>query len=89
MMSLATRGTSVELCGCSDGISKLVMSELCRSSDRRLSAKSVPTFAGRGSHVVSVTDPYCRILRISRLGNEQMDLVNQLLRLTASVAFVM
>jgi hypothetical protein len=32
-------------------------SELCRPSDRRLSAKLVPTFADRGSHVVSVTDP--------------------------------
>jgi hypothetical protein len=30
--------------------------------DRRLSAKLVPTFAHRGSHVVSVTDPYARIL---------------------------
>jgi hypothetical protein len=27
-------------------------------SDRRLSAKLVPTFADRGCHVVSVTDPY-------------------------------
>jgi hypothetical protein len=31
-------------------------SELCRPSDRRLSAKLVPTFADRGCHVVSVTD---------------------------------
>jgi hypothetical protein len=31
-------------------------------SDRRLSAKPVPTFADRGCHVVSVTNPYCRIL---------------------------
>jgi CBS-domain-containing membrane protein len=31
-------------------------------SDRRLSAKLVPTFADRGFHVVSVTDPYSRIL---------------------------
>jgi hypothetical protein len=37
-------------------------SELHRSRDRRLSAKLVPTFANRGSHVVSVTDPYGRIL---------------------------
>jgi hypothetical protein len=29
---------------------------------RLLSAKSVPTFAYRGCHLVSVTDPYCRIL---------------------------
>jgi hypothetical protein len=36
-------------------------SELYRSSDRRLSAKCVPTFADRGCHVVSVTDPYGRI----------------------------
>jgi hypothetical protein len=33
-----------------------------RPSDRRLSAKLVPTFADRGCHVVSVTDPYGRIL---------------------------
>jgi hypothetical protein len=36
-------------------------SELYRLSDS-LSAKIVPTFAGRGCHVVSVTDPYGRIL---------------------------
>jgi hypothetical protein len=36
--------------------------ELYRPSDRRLSAKLVPTFTDRGSHVVSVTDPYGRIL---------------------------
>jgi hypothetical protein len=37
-------------------------SELYRPSDRRLPAKWLPTFADRGSHVVSVTDPYGRIL---------------------------
>jgi hypothetical protein len=37
-------------------------SELYRPSDRRLSAKLVPTFADRECHVVSVTDPYGRIL---------------------------
>jgi hypothetical protein len=37
-------------------------SELYRPSDRRLSAKLVPTFADRWCHVVSVTDPYGRIL---------------------------
>jgi CBS-domain-containing membrane protein len=37
-------------------------SELYRPSVRRLSAKLVPTFAERGYHVVSVTDPYGRIL---------------------------
>jgi hypothetical protein len=37
-------------------------SELYRPSDRRLSAQLVPTFADRGCHVVSVTDPYGRIL---------------------------
>jgi hypothetical protein len=30
-------------------------------SDRGLSAKLVPAFADKGSHVVSVTDPYGRI----------------------------
>jgi hypothetical protein len=30
-------------------------------SDRHLSAKLVPTFADRGCHVVSVTDPYGNI----------------------------
>jgi hypothetical protein len=33
-----------------------------RPSDRRLSAKWLPTFADKGCHVVSVTDPYGRIL---------------------------
>jgi hypothetical protein len=37
-------------------------SELCRSSDNRLSANLVPTFTGRSCHVVSVTDPYGCIL---------------------------
>jgi hypothetical protein len=37
-------------------------SELCRPSDRRLSVKWLPTSADRGYHVVSVTDPYGRIL---------------------------
>jgi hypothetical protein len=36
--------------------------ELYRPSDRRLSAKLVPTFADRESHVVSVTVPYGRVL---------------------------
>jgi hypothetical protein len=36
--------------------------KLYRPSDRRLSAKLVPTFADSGSHVISVTDPYSRIL---------------------------
>jgi hypothetical protein len=37
-------------------------SELYRPRDRRLSAKRLPTCAHRGCHVVSVTDPYGRIL---------------------------
>jgi hypothetical protein len=37
-------------------------SELYRPSDRRLLAKLVLTFADRGCHVVSVMDPYDRIL---------------------------
>jgi hypothetical protein len=37
-------------------------SELYRPSGSRLSAKLVLTFADIGCHVVSVTDPYCRIL---------------------------
>jgi hypothetical protein len=36
--------------------------ELYRPSDCRLSAKLVRTFVDRECHVVSVTDPYCRIL---------------------------
>jgi hypothetical protein len=36
--------------------------ELYRPSDRRFSAKWLPTFAERGCHVVSVMDPYGRIL---------------------------
>jgi hypothetical protein len=35
---------------------------LYRPSDRRLSAKLVPTFADRGCHVFGVTYPYGRIL---------------------------
>jgi hypothetical protein len=37
-------------------------SELHRPSDRHLSTKLVPTFADRGCRVISVTDPYGRIL---------------------------
>jgi hypothetical protein len=37
-------------------------SEPYRPSDRRLSAKLLPTFVDRGCHVVSVTDPYSRTL---------------------------
>jgi CBS-domain-containing membrane protein len=37
-------------------------SELYIPSVRRLSVKLVPTFADRGCHVVSVADPYGRIL---------------------------
>jgi hypothetical protein len=37
-------------------------SKLYPSSGRRLSAKLVPTFADRGCHVVSATEPYGRIL---------------------------
>jgi hypothetical protein len=38
------------------------LSELYRPSYRRLSKKWLPTFADRGCHVVSVTDPCGRIL---------------------------
>jgi hypothetical protein len=37
-------------------------SELYRPSDRRLSAKLVPTFVDRGCQVVRFTNPYGRIL---------------------------
>jgi hypothetical protein len=37
-------------------------SDLYRPRDRRLSAKLVPAFVDRRCHVVSVTDPYDRIL---------------------------
>jgi hypothetical protein len=37
-------------------------SELYRPSDRRFSAKLMPTFAVRECHVVSSTDPCCRII---------------------------
>jgi hypothetical protein len=40
----------------------MTASELYQPSDRRLLAKLVPTFADRGCYVVSVTDPYGRIL---------------------------
>jgi hypothetical protein len=46
-------------------------SELYRPSDRSLAAKLVPTFADRGCHVVSVTDPYGRIIEfLDRLSVE-------------------
>jgi hypothetical protein len=35
---------------------------LYKPSDRRFSAKLVPTFADRGCRVVNATDPHCRIL---------------------------
>jgi hypothetical protein len=44
-------------------------SELYRPSDRRLSAKLVLTFADIVCHVVSVTDPYDRILSQNAMGN--------------------
>jgi hypothetical protein len=37
-------------------------SELYRPSERHLSVKRLPTFADKGCHVVSVTDPSSRIL---------------------------
>jgi hypothetical protein len=37
-------------------------SEMYRPSDRLLFAKLVPTFANRECHMISVTDPYDRIL---------------------------
>jgi hypothetical protein len=36
--------------------------ELYRPSNSRLSAKLVPTFADRGCHMISVTDPFGRII---------------------------
>jgi hypothetical protein len=41
------------------------VSELYRPSDRRLSAKLMPTFAGRGCRVVNAADPHSRILVIT------------------------
>jgi hypothetical protein len=38
------------------------VSELYRTSDHRLLAMLVPTFADRGWHVVNVTDPYGSVL---------------------------
>jgi hypothetical protein len=43
-------------------------SELYRPDDCRVSAKLVPTFADRGCHVISVTDPYGHILDCLVLG---------------------
>jgi hypothetical protein len=50
-------------------------SELYQLNDRRLSAKLVPTFADRGSHVVSVTDPCSRILGFLDLSRYLFSLV--------------
>jgi hypothetical protein len=43
-------------------------SELYRLSDHHLSVKLVPTFANRGCHIVSVTDPYGRNLSFLNWG---------------------
>jgi hypothetical protein len=43
-------------------------SELYRSSDRRRSAKLLPTLADGGCHVVSATTPYDRNFQFSRPG---------------------
>jgi hypothetical protein len=40
----------------------MAASEVHRPNDRRLSAELVPSFADRGRHVDSVTDPYDRNL---------------------------
>jgi hypothetical protein len=45
-------------CNCDELVTRIVASELYRPSDRRLLVKLVPTFADRGCHVGSVTDPY-------------------------------
>jgi hypothetical protein len=45
------------LSGSCGGQSPETASDLYRPNDRCLSAKLVPTFAGRGCHAVSVTDP--------------------------------
>jgi hypothetical protein len=50
-------------------------SELYLPSDRRLSAKLAPTSADRGCHVVSVTDPYGRIL-VFYTEQKQLTLIN-------------
>jgi hypothetical protein len=44
------------------GSARCSRESLYRPSDRRLSEKWLPTCADRGCHVVSVTDPYGRIL---------------------------
>jgi hypothetical protein len=63
-------------------------SQLYRPSDRRLLAKLVPTFADRGCHVVSVTDPFGRILGF--LLNRKISLycVAQKLFIIISAAFL-
>jgi hypothetical protein len=43
-------------------------SELYRQSDRRMSAKLVPTFADKGRRVIRATDPDGRYSRLSRHG---------------------
>jgi YD repeat-containing protein len=52
------------------------VSELYRLSDRRLSAKLMPTFAEKGCRVVSVTDPYGRILGYTYNSNYYKSLKN-------------
>jgi hypothetical protein len=46
-------------------------SELYRPSDRRLSVKWLPTFADRGCHMVSVTDPSGRTTRPQRRSRQK------------------
>jgi hypothetical protein len=45
------------------GSDRVIILELYRPNDRRLSAKLVPNFENRGCRVVSVMDPYGSILR--------------------------
>jgi hypothetical protein len=52
-------------------------SELYRPSDRRLLAKSVPTFADRGCYVLSVTDPNGRILGFLNRGGDGKGLISR------------
>jgi hypothetical protein len=64
------------------------VSELYRQSDRRLSAKMVPTFADRGCRVVSAAEPYgCNLGFLDRISLTVQE-VNKKLKLLRKLVCV-
>jgi hypothetical protein len=65
-----TRGPGIK---CGKKSPWLLVRKRTISSDRRLSAKLVPTFADRGCRVVSATDPYDKVWQ--RMSNLKESLI--------------